>query len=84
VEIRKGKVHIGKPGGNAGKTSKNHRVSLPTTWMQTMKITLEERDITLSFDGERIILEKDNTTNQTNIENPINEESECPTSDPPV
>ena len=40
-ESRNHKIAIGKPGGTAGRGSKNYRISLPTSWMKEMGITEE-------------------------------------------
>lgn len=58
MEIRQGKVQIGKSGGTAGKNAMNCRISLPTTWVKELGIDEENRNITISFDGEKIIIEK--------------------------
>jgi hypothetical protein len=49
---------INKAGGNAGKSSKGYRLSLPTVWMKEMGITEEDRDLELFYDGTEIIIKK--------------------------
>lgn len=56
MEIRKRKVMINKAGGTAGENSVNYRVSLPAPWIQRMKIDIDNRDLKLEFDGDRIII----------------------------
>lgn len=56
--IRKRNIMINKAGGGSGKNTVNYRVSLPAPWMQQMGITEEDREVILSFDGEKIIIEK--------------------------
>jgi hypothetical protein len=58
MEIRKAKVIVGAAGGSAGKGSKTYKISLPTSWVEAMKLNMEQREVELSFDGERIILSK--------------------------
>ena len=50
---------INKVGGNASKGSLNYRVSIPTPWMQEWGISENDREVKLSFDGEKIIIEKE-------------------------
>lgn len=57
-ESRNCKITIGKPGETASKGAKNCRLSLPTNWMKKMGITEEDRNVKITFDGERIIIEK--------------------------
>lgn len=57
-EIRKAKMRITASGGNSGKNTKSYRVSIPNTWASAMDITPENRDISLDFDGEKIIIKK--------------------------
>ncbi|MCD8222049.1 MAG: hypothetical protein LUD07_07670 [Clostridiales bacterium] len=58
MEERKVKVIYGKAGGNASRNSYTCKVSVPKTWLDRMGVTLENREITLSFDEKRIILER--------------------------
>lgn len=58
-EKRKVKVLINKAGGNAGKNSLNYKISLPTNWIKELKITPENRDVIIAFDGEKIIIKKE-------------------------
>lgn len=57
-ETRKAKMFMGSPGGNAGKGASYYRVGIPPVWAQAMGVTSEERDLLLTFDGERVIIEK--------------------------
>lgn len=58
MEKRNGRIIFTKAGGNAGKGSYNCKVSLPKKWIDTMGITVDDRDVTLQFDGEKIALKK--------------------------
>lgn len=58
MESRQAKVMIGKSGGTAGKGAMNCRMSLPTTWVKEMGINEEDRSVIISFDGEKIVIEK--------------------------
>lgn len=58
-ECRKVKVLMGSPGGNSGKGSSYYRVAIPPVWAQQMGITQDERVVKLTFDGKRMIVEKD-------------------------
>ena len=58
MEERIAKIHINKAGGTAGKTSKNYRVSIPSTWIKQLGITEECREVCIQFDNEKIIITK--------------------------
>lgn len=58
MEIRIGKMTITKPGGNSSKNAKTYRANIPTSWAKHLKITDEDRIIKMSFDGNKIIIEK--------------------------
>ena len=58
MEKRNVKIIFAKAGGNASKNACNCKVSLPKKWIDAMGITIEDRDITLQFDGKKIVLEK--------------------------
>ena len=54
MDKRIGKIIVGSAGGNAGKGSKNYKVSIPSKWINAMNIL--EQKIDLCFDGEKIII----------------------------
>ena len=56
MERRIAKVNISAAGGTAGKGARTCKVTLPTSWMDTVGISEVERELELSFDGERIVL----------------------------
>ncbi len=58
MEKRNVRISIAKPGGNASKASRSYRMSLPTNWVMAMGLSEEERNITISFDGECITIRK--------------------------
>jgi len=41
-----------------GSTSLRYMTNVPTTWAKAIGVTEDDRDITVSFDGKRIIIEK--------------------------
>ncbi|MCC0705002.1 hypothetical protein IC213_18260 [Clostridioides sp. ES-S-0049-02] len=57
-EQRKAKVLFTTSGGTASKGSVTNRVTIPTTWIKHMDITKLEREVLLTFDGNKIIIEK--------------------------
>lgn len=67
MEERKLNVMVNKVGGNASKSAKNYRVSIPTAWAKEMGINETNRRITASFDGKTIKLEVD----EMNYENEL-------------
>lgn len=64
MEQRNSKLIIGNAGGTASAYAKTYKISLPNSWIQKMAITPEDRELSLSFDGERIIIEKKKTLRQ--------------------
>lgn len=57
-EQRQLKVSFNKSGGTAGKGGITNRITIPTAWIKEMGISLEDREITATFDGDKIIIEK--------------------------
>ena len=49
---------INKAGGNSGAGSKTYRTTLPSAWMKELGVTEADRDLELTFDGEKIIIKK--------------------------
>ena len=64
MEKRNGKIIFAKAGGNASKNAYNCKVSLTKKWIDAMEITTDERDVTLQFDGKKIVLEKGDEENE--------------------
>ena len=58
MEERNLKIVMNKAGGNASKGSYGYKISIPPSWAKQMGVTLEERTMKVSFDGEKIIIEK--------------------------
>lgn len=56
METRNGKLIINKAGGTASDGSKTYKVSLPSAWINMLEIDENNRDLELSFDGERITI----------------------------
>ena len=57
-EKRNLKVIFNRSGGTAGKGGITSRITIPIAWVREMEINTEERDITETDDGEKIIIEK--------------------------
>ena len=58
MEERVANIQINKAGGNAGKDSKNYRISLPSLWMKQLGIDEDNREVSIQFDGEAITIRK--------------------------
>lgn len=58
MEHRTAKVNISTAGGTAAKNSRTCKVTLPTTWLEEMGITEEQRELELTFDGTTITLSR--------------------------
>lgn len=57
-EKRKARLIVNKVGGNASKNSFNYKVSLPTTWIKEMELNYDEKDLNISFENKKIIIQK--------------------------
>ena len=58
MEKRLGKINISAAGGTAGKGAKTYKLTVPSAWITELGITADEREVELSFDGERIIISR--------------------------
>lgn len=58
MEQRQANLIIGTSGGTAGKNSKTYKVTLPSSWIRQLDLTEENRLLELTFDGERIIIQR--------------------------
>ena len=59
METRKVKMMITSPGGTSSKNAEGFRLNIPTVWARDMGITKENRNVTLSYEDKRIIIEKE-------------------------
>ncbi|MGL5915123.1 MAG: hypothetical protein ACRCZG_02585, partial [Culicoidibacterales bacterium] len=66
-ETRNKKISVAKTGGNASKNSLKYSVGIPPTWVQQLKINQWERDIKMTLDGDKIIVEKITSDNNSAI-----------------
>ncbi|MDU1018236.1 MAG: AbrB/MazE/SpoVT family DNA-binding domain-containing protein [Clostridium perfringens] len=57
METRNMKVMFAKAGGNAGKDSMVTRISLPKAWVNELGLNKDNRDVKMSFDGEKIVID---------------------------
>lgn len=57
-EVRELKIMFNKSGGNASKNSYAPKLSIPKAWLDSMNVTLDEREVKAKFDGSKIIIEK--------------------------
>lgn len=58
LEERQARILINKAGGNAGPEAKSYRVALPSTWMKALGVSENDRDVTLQFDGQAVIIRR--------------------------
>lgn len=64
MEKRTAKVSISAAGGTAGKGAKTYKLTIPSSWVEAMRITGEDREVELTFDGDRIIIARPMDTSQ--------------------
>ena len=58
MEERKLNAIVAKAGGNAGKGSYNYKMTIPSAWAKEMGIRKEDKELSVTFDGEKIIIKK--------------------------
>ncbi len=58
MDIRKAKIIVGRSGGNASKNSENYKIALPTSWVKSLGLNADRRDVVMEFDGEKITVSK--------------------------
>ena len=58
IEDRQARILINKAGGTAGPEAKSYRVALPSTWMKALGVSENDREVTLQFDGEAVIIRR--------------------------
>ena len=58
MENRKANMIFGKAGGNASPNSYTCKLSVPKAWVDRMGLNPESREVELSFDGDRITVER--------------------------
>lgn len=66
-ETRNMRCIINKAGGTAGSNALNYKISIPSAWANELNISLECRDLIMSFDGERIIIARPREINSQNF-----------------
>lgn len=63
MESRRARIIFTKAGGNASRNSYNCKVSIPKKWADAMGLSVADRDVSLEFDGEVIVIRKDGDSN---------------------
>ena len=56
MEKRKAKISISAAGGTAGKGAKTYKLTIPSAWIAAMGITEDDREVELSFDGDKLVV----------------------------
>lgn len=56
MKTRSAKLIVNKSGGTASEKSKTYRITLPNTWIKQLGLGEANREVELSFDGVRIIM----------------------------
>ena len=53
---RTARLSVGHSGGTAGAGSRNYKVTLPTKWIERLGLGVNNREMELALDGDRIII----------------------------
>lgn len=64
METRKANIIVGNAGGNTGKSSNNYKISIPNQWINELGVSKDNREVNISFDGEKIVISKKRTLNE--------------------
>lgn len=57
MDKRNTKLIVNKSGGTSSKGGKTYRVTIPNTWVEQMGLSENNREICITFDGAKIIIE---------------------------
>ncbi len=58
IEERNANMIIAKAGGNASQSAYNCKVSIPKTWADKLGVSINDKALSLKFDGDTIIIRK--------------------------
>ena len=58
MDKRTFKVMFNKSGGTASKNSYSPKISIPKAWVDEMGISLDEREVEVTFEGKEIKIKK--------------------------
>ncbi|MGN0689559.1 MAG: hypothetical protein ACI4KH_03960 [Oscillospiraceae bacterium] len=62
METRTAKIICSKAGGTAGKNAVSYKISLPTSWINSLGLDEKNREVELRFDGQTISIGKKQTS----------------------
>ena len=57
-EKRNANMIIAKAGGNASQNAYNCKVSIPKTWADRLGVSVDDKALSLEFNGDSIIIKK--------------------------
>lgn len=57
AEYRDANISIGSAGGQTN--ALKYRIALPAAWLKLWEISKDNRDVSVTLDGQRIIIEKE-------------------------
>lgn len=58
MEERKAKVSFNKSGGTAKGNAITNRITIPTSWIKEMGIDIDNREVKMIFENNKITIEK--------------------------
>lgn len=64
MESRKAKISSCAAGGTASKGSKTYKLTIPSAWIRKLELDKDSREVTLTFDGNSIIVSPIQTPDQ--------------------
>lgn len=56
MDKRNSKLIVNNSGGTSSKGAKTYRVTIPNTWIEQLGLNERKRDLSISFDGEKITI----------------------------
>ncbi|MCQ2527622.1 MAG: hypothetical protein MJ108_00730 [Saccharofermentans sp.] len=71
METRITKLIVNKPGGTASSNSKSYKISIPTSWVNNLKLnSSDDSKVIISFDGKSIIIKPIQSIDEIKSNNP--------------
>ena len=57
IEKRNLKIMFSKSGGTASKNAQVTRIALPVKWIRELGLTVDNREVEITYDGKKIVIE---------------------------
>lgn len=58
METKVKNLIVNRPGGTASKNAYQYKINFPKDWIEDMGCSINDKEVRMTFDGDRIIIEK--------------------------